>query len=150
MIYSDTSALMSMLIERENSIEINKALISARKKVIIWRFTDVELHCAMKSMVSNKDVDFTQATMDQALQELHYKEDINQIVRRVNVDLDEIFEIAIKITEKKGFKHRSLDTIHVASAITFKCIYFLSADKDQRELAKKEGLKLLPDKLKGE
>ena len=98
-------------------------------------------------MVSNKNVEFTQTTMTQALQELHYKEDINQVVRKVSVDLDQIFDVAIKLTDKKGFNSRSLDTIHVAGAKAFNCTHFLSTDKNQRVLARKQGLTILPDKL---
>lgn len=139
-----------MLIERKYSRDINKALIQNRKKVVIWKFTDLELHCAMRSMVSNKEVAFTQTSMTQALQELHYKEDMNQVVRKVSVDLDHLFDFAIKLTDTKGFNSRSLDTIHVAGAKGFNCTHFLSTDKNQRSLARKQGFTILPDRLTGD
>jgi predicted nucleic acid-binding protein len=147
LIYSDTSSFLSMLIERRHSREINKTLILNKKKVVIWKLTDLELHCAMKSMVTNKEVEFSQTSMTQALHELHHKENINQVTRKVSVDLDQIFDFAIKLTDMKGFNSRSLDTIHVASAKAFKCTHFLSTDKNQRSLAKKEGFIILPEKI---
>ena len=49
--------------------------------------------------------------------------------------------------ERPHFNSRSLDTVHVASAKVFGVSYFISTDLNQRELAKCEGLTVLPNKL---
>ena len=51
--------LISMLIERKHSRTINKCLVETRKKVLIWKLCEVELHCAMRTMVTSKEVQFT-------------------------------------------------------------------------------------------
>lgn len=147
MIYSDTSSLGSILFKRRFTDEIIDCLERINQKVIIWKFGEVELNCALKSMMRNPEIKLTEYQRQTILNELSFKVNEGQIIIKTNVNSDIIMDVAKTITQKPKFSSKSLDTIHVASAKAFNVEYFLSTDLNQRTLAKNEGLKILPKKL---
>lgn len=147
MIYSDTSSLASILFKRRHTDEIMGCLERINKKIIIWKFGEVELNCALRSMMRDPEAKLTEYKRQIILNELSFKVNEGQIVIKTNVNADLIMDVAKTISQKPKFTSKSLDTIHVASAKVFSAQYFLSTDVNQRTLAKNEGLKVLPEKM---
>ncbi len=86
-----------------------------------------------------------QVDCDGALGKLQLNMDMGAVVI-VPVDWSEVHQIAEKLsanhTRTRG--QRAFDLLHIATALHLDARDFLSFDDRQRELAKKEGLKVKP------
>jgi predicted nucleic acid-binding protein len=147
MIYSDTSALTSILYHRVYSRCINDSLKEIKQPIIIWKFGEVELGCALKSMMRDPKTKLTDYQRKEIFQKLDILVNLGKVIISRNINADLVMEIAKIMIERPHFDSRSLDTIHVASAKVLDVSYFISTDHNQRKLAEGEGLTVIPIKL---
>lgn len=142
MLYFDTSAVLSLYIRRNKTKEIEGFLNKINDPIRYWSFGQVEINAALKQLLRIKAItDYQRQTI---LMNIQTDINLGRIVIEKNVDVEAIHKLAILIIEKQEFTERSLDTIHVASTLTFGADYFVSCDNRQIEMAKREGLKTAP------
>ena len=147
MIYSDTSALTSILYHRVYSRCINDSLKELKKPLILWNFGEVELGCALKAMMRDPQTKLSDYQRKEILQKLAILVNLGKVIISRNINVDLVMELAKTMIERPHFNSRSLDTIHVASAKVLDATYFMSTDHNQRNLAQSEGLTVIPYKL---
>jgi len=143
--YFDSSAILSLFIKRSYSEQINKYVQKQNTAIKIWSFGLVEIHSALKQMVRVKGI--TEHQRNQVLREIDYQITLGYIIIEEKIDSKKIHDLAVLLIEKPEFKEKTLDTIHVASALVMKEKVFVSTDIKQRELAKRERLDVQPKRL---
>jgi len=144
MIYLDTSSFLDLYLERDGVDQIKKELTSRKRPIILSPFLEMETHSVLGRLVSNK------------LLTKHSRHEVEQrimsdlglgFILSISIKFDDVKDKLFEITNKKGYKYRTMDTVHVISAMLSKAELFIGSDKEQLKLAKQEGLKyLLVDK----
>ena len=144
-LFLDSSFLLSIIFEEKESEEHYE----------IWKNSKVRLGSVLVAIESINSIRraFANSKQKKMLKEFREKEKncelmLSEISQR-NVD-ESIYEIIKSRKEISGC--RSLDAIHIATALDFKRnssseIFVCSTDKRLREVAKKVGLKILPTKI---
>jgi predicted nucleic acid-binding protein len=147
-LYFDTSALMAIYTIRDGSPEIMDFLNSKKSPITTWSFTEVEFESALKQLVRMKVLTEAKRLDAQAFYLSDTK--LGRVNSRVVLDVRDIHDIAKSIIAKPKYNERSMDAIHVASSIYFKCKTFVSLDLKQRNMARRERLSVFPESIKGE
>jgi len=142
-LFIDSSFLLSIIFEEEGSEQCYE----------IWKDGKVRLGSVLLSIESMNSIRRAFENVKSANSFLKEKEKFCELllseVSQRNVD-SVIYEIVKSKKEISGC--RSLDAIHIATALNFKRnslseIYICSTDKRLREVAKKVGFQVLPKKL---
>ncbi len=141
-LYFDTSALIAVYIHRSQTAKISKFLKDQCKPIGIWSFTEVEFESALKQLVRMKEITNTQKLDIQTL--FLGDQKLGRVISKEVKNVSDIHDIAKSIIAKPKFAERTLDTIHVASAVFFQATTFLSLDHRQCSMAKREGLAVFP------
>ncbi len=140
MICIDTSFLVPIYLEEKNSSFANEYLRELRKPIHVTSWNEIELLTAF-----SLNVHFGRISEFQRKKAIHQWE----------LDLRSGFFISTSLSEEKVLIHskkiihrhptipaRSLDILHVSAALSLKARVFLTFDKRQSELARKNGLKV--------
>jgi len=146
-LYFDTSALVAVYTIRRETSLIGEFLKEKGKPIGIWSFTEVEFESALKQLVRMKELTNAQRLDIQTI--FIGDQKLGRVSFKKVKDVVDIHDIAKSIIAKPDFEERALDAIHVASAISFNAKTFVSLDKKQREMARREKLMIFPEKLKG-
>ena len=148
MLYFDTSALVAVYTKRTETSLIGSFLKTEGKPIGIWSFTEVEFESALKQLIRIKELTNAQRLDIQTF--FLGDQKLGRVISKKVKDVSNIHEIAKSIIAKPNFAEKALDAIHVASAINFNANTFVSLDKKQREMARREKLTVFPEKIKGE
>ena len=134
MIYLDTSAIVKLLVQEENSKEVHKAVDRKPVRSVSIAFVEVLSALARKS---DLDDDERVAAVREFLASWH----------RFNpVPTDSILEVAGVLT--RSYQLRAFDAIHLAAAKELgpsSTVLFAVYDLELARAARKEGFKLIPD-----
>jgi predicted nucleic acid-binding protein len=137
----DTSVIVKLYIKEEYSLESSRWLKENNEAIPLTSFHELELINAihLKQFKTEITLEKTRLIMDRF--EEHEK---SGIYYRPQLDWFDIFIHAIDLSKKHspGIGSRSLDILHVASALSFNAERFLTLDDRQTRLVALAGLKL--------
>ena len=138
--YADTSFLVSLYVLDGNSARAAARMKSAALPLSLNPLGEVEIANAFQLRLFRKELDRSQMKAAQKL----FREDLaNGIVVLRPLPpaaFDEARRLAEKHTRRLGT--RSLDVLHVASALVLRATTSYTFDEKQRKLAKAEGLRV--------
>lgn len=139
--YADTSFLLSLYLEDKHSQRAAASMQSLKGMLPLTPLHRLELRNAVRLAVFRGQVNHLQR--DGALQNI--EEDLEDgILIPTPIDWTHVFREAERLgaghTESLG--NRSLDILHVASALVLEVTHLLTFDDRQRQLAERMGLKV--------
>jgi predicted nucleic acid-binding protein len=142
MVYVDTSVLVKLYIKEDLSREASNRIKKNNEAVPLTRFHELEFTNAIQLKQFRSEI-----TEDETLRIMtKFKEHENKgIYYRPQLDWSEIFNYSVDLSKKHTatIGARSLDILHVASALSIKAEKFLTVDGRQSELATRAGLKIV-------
>lgn len=139
MLYVDTSVIVKLYIKEQFSQEVSNWIRANNEAIPLTLIHDLEFNNAMCLKQFRLEITQDEARAIELKKEDHERKGIYY---RPAINWTDTFQCAIDLSKKYTRKigSRSLDIIHVASAISMKANRFLSFDERQRELAHLEGL----------
>lgn len=141
-IYFDTGLLLKLYVAEENS---RKAVMLAEKygvPICLTGFQHAELRNALHRKCARKEI--TRQNLRASL--THIQGDLDtQVLRSPELDWNAILATAHRLTDRYALSVpcRTLDTLHIATALELKIPVLGSTDARQITLAKKAGLKVV-------
>jgi predicted nucleic acid-binding protein len=141
--YADSGFLISLYLNETMTAAANAVMQTLRQPLPLIPLGLLELQNALQLAVFRKQI--TEATSKAAWRrvELDLR---NNVYDQTSVSQTELHQKAAELAEKysAGIGTRTLDLLHLAAALLLKSKQLLSFDNRQREIAKREGLKLRP------
>ena len=140
MVYVDTSVIVKLYIKEEYSQESSNWLKENNEAIPLTSFHELELINAIHLKQFRTEITLEKTRMIMARFEEHEK---SGIYYRPQLDWSDIFIHAIDLSKKhsSSIGSRSLDILHVASALSINADRFLTLDDRQTRLAALAGLK---------
>ena len=136
MVYVDTSALIKRYITEANSDEFD-AFFMARTPLAISRLTLVEMRCALARRHRNNEI--TALLEEQAMDEV--RTDIQDGALSVHPTNDDQVVHALHLIEQVAPRPlRTLDALHLSTALRINAHEFATADKNQAAAAQALGM----------
>jgi predicted nucleic acid-binding protein len=141
-VYADTSFLISLYFPDANSEKAVLAMQDIQDSILVTPFGELELCNAMQLQVFRKKVTRRETVVPNRT----FESDLHGGVFSLQPMPSATFEIGKRLALKHTaqFGTRTLDIMHVASAISLGVTTFLSFDRNQRKLAHSAGLTPLP------
>jgi predicted nucleic acid-binding protein len=139
--YLDTSFLIKLYVFEDHSAEAERSLRLARVRPVINRLTDLEVVSTLRR--KSLDGKLTASEADVAVGKFRAHQ-VAGIYDRKPVD-ESVFALAEKLVDQHGdfIRLRSLDLLHVATALRYGIDGFATYDEDLKVLVERVGLKLL-------
>jgi predicted nucleic acid-binding protein len=137
-VYADTSLLVSLYVLDAKSQSAEELIRRAgAPPILLTRFGELELANAISLRVFRRELPSAKAKAVQAL----IREDLASGVLLISPLSFGVFERAIQISRRRSpqLGTRTLDVLHVASALELNASRFLTFDRRQEELARVEG-----------
>jgi predicted nucleic acid-binding protein len=137
-VYADTSFLVSLYVLDRNSVRASARLRQTSLPISLTPLVETEITNAFYLRIFRKE-----ARQEQIRNSLElFRKDMHDGVFESRALRDEIFQQARQIAARStpSVGTRTLDLLHVASAIVFRAEGFLTFDKRQARLARSEGL----------
>ena len=140
--YADTSFLASLYVPDANSASAIASMKRLSLPVLLTPLTQVELMNAFSLRILRKELTSSKVDATRAL----VRADIDSGVLWIAPFGSTIFERARQMTAKQTPRlgTRTLDLLHVASALVLRADTFCTFDQRQASLASAEGLRLQP------
>ena len=136
--YADTSFLVSLYV-----LDGNSALAAARMKraalpLSLSPLGEIEITNAFQLRLFRKELDLSKVKAAQNL----FREDMANGIFVLRPLTSAVFDEARRLAEKhtRRLGTRSLDVLHIATALVLRAETFYTFDEKQRKLAKAEGL----------
>jgi predicted nucleic acid-binding protein len=136
--YADTSFLVSLYVFDRNSARASAYLRKVSRPILLTPLLETEIANAFFLRLFRKESTEEQIRISSEL----FRKDMRDGTFEMRPLSSEVFQHARQIAERStpGLGTRTLDLIHVASAIVFRAEAFLTFDKRQARLARAEGL----------
>ena len=139
MLYVDTSVIVKLYIKEEYSLEVSHWIRRNNEAIPLTRFHELEFTNAIyfkqfRTEMTNEQVLLVLSKFDE-----HQR---RGVYYRPQINWTDIINFALDLSQShtKTTGSRSLDILHVASALTIKANRFLTLDKRQSALAGLAGL----------
>jgi predicted nucleic acid-binding protein len=141
LIYIDTSVIVKLYIREDYSREISDWLKANNEAIPLTRFHELEFSNAIQLKQFRAEISAEKVSIVISKFDEHEKKGI---FYRPQINWPDTLSQAIDLSKKhsKSLGTRSLDIIHVASALKIKADRFLTLDERQSELASVAGLKI--------
>ena len=141
MVYVDTSVIVKLYIKEEYSQESSNWLKENNEAIPLTSFHELELINAIHLKQFRAEITSDETRLLLSRFEEHEK---SGIYYRPQLDWSDIFINAIDLSKKHSASigSRSLDILHVASALSINADRFLTLDDRQTRLAALTGLKM--------
>lgn len=141
MVYVDTSVIVKLYIKEEYSRDMSNWLKENDEALPLTSFHELELINAIHLKQFRAEITLDETRLIMSRFEEHEK---NGIYYRPQLDWSAIFIHAIDLSKKHSaiVGSRSLDILHVASALSINADRFLTLDDRQTRLAEFAGLKI--------
>lgn len=141
MLYLDTSVIVKLYIKEEHSLDISNWLKENNEAIPLTNFHDLEFNNAINQKQFRSEITGAEARL---ILSRFYDHEVKGIFYRPQLDWTDIFECAIHLSKRYtgSTGSRSLDILHVASALSIKADRFLTFDDRQSRLASLAGLKI--------
>jgi predicted nucleic acid-binding protein len=138
--YADTSFVVSLYTPDSNSLSAAKLIARSRLPLLITPLGELELMNALQLRVFRKELDSREIKTANTL----FRRDLEAGIFALKPLSLSIFERAKLLARKQTapLGTRTLDLLHVASALVLQADALYSFDHHQEKLAKAEGLKL--------
>ncbi len=141
MVYLDTSVIIKLYVKEKYSIKVETKIKRNDESIPLTSFHQVEFVNALNLKRYRKEISAEEVQTVLARFDRH--ESIG-VYYRPSVNWSDIFQKAIELslthTSKAG--SRSLDILHVATAVSLKADRFFSFDERQSKLASLSGLEI--------
>ncbi|MFW6332613.1 MAG: type II toxin-antitoxin system VapC family toxin [Thermodesulfobacteriota bacterium] len=139
MLYVDTSAIVKLYVREALSMEISEFLRENDQALPLTRFHELEFSNALHLKTFRAEL--SEAETMEILSRFKSHEE-SGIYFRPLLTWSYIFDLAVNLSSRhtKTLGARSLDVLHVASAISLKADHFLTVDERQAKLAHSAGL----------
>ena len=140
-IYADTSFLVSLYAPDIHSARAAREMKIAQLPVFVTHFGEVELANALELRVFRRELSSTEVRLAYAA----FQRDIETAVFCVKPLPTAAFERAKHLARRRTARLgvRTLDILHVASALVLRADAFYTFDRSQEKLAQAEGLRTL-------
>jgi predicted nucleic acid-binding protein len=140
--YADTGFLISLYGQDSNSASAI-SLLTPRPVLLLTPFSEVEFSNAVELIVFRKEWTKSQARV---VVDIFRQQQSTGVFRTVPV-VPEIWEKALTLSNRHSatLGTRTLDVLHIASALVLKPDVFFSFDGRQRKLARAVQLRVLPN-----
>ncbi|HEY5550685.1 MAG TPA: type II toxin-antitoxin system VapC family toxin [Opitutaceae bacterium] len=139
--YFDSSALVKIYVNEEHSDRARREVVSARQVPLTWLHI-LEIGNSLRVLAGRSAL-----TSEEAHAHLDNFEDDRQAQRLADISPDwpNVFHEAVQLSQRHAEKLlcRSLDVLHVSSAVELGCTRLVSADARQLALARAVGLKVV-------
>ncbi len=152
-VFADTSVLCGLLHEQDNSREADTLLAEAGKVITLSTLVVFEFKQSTRLQTFRFDSDRTQGWAERETGRMLAQFDSNVDAGAfvfAEVDWADVHSLAERLsaahTRREG--HRTLDVLHVATAVHLRAEKFLTLDGGQAALARAAGLKV-PERLAG-
>jgi predicted nucleic acid-binding protein len=140
--YIDTSVIVKLYSLEEYSLEVSKWIRKNNEAIPLTNLHELEFTNAIYLKQFRREISPEQANLILSRFDEHQREGIYYHPKLNWVDIwNKSLELSGKHTGIKG--SRSLDILHVASALELKFSRFVTLDSRQADLARKAGLKLI-------
>jgi predicted nucleic acid-binding protein len=136
--YADTSFIASLYLLDAHSSRAAARMKNAVLPILITPLGELELLNAMSLRLFRRELELTAIEGAYALFEADLVEGVVQRAPLPPEAYEQAARIARRQTPQLGT--RTLDVLHVASALTLNARTFYTLDRNQRALAKREGL----------
>jgi predicted nucleic acid-binding protein len=140
--YADTSFLVSLYVLDANSALAAAEMKTVKLPVLLTPFGEFELLNALYLRRIRKELSPAEIKAARALFNKDLADGIFQLEPIAPAAYERAKLLARKHTPRLGA--RALDVLHVASALTLHASSFYTFDRNQKALAKREGLTTLP------
>lgn len=141
MVYVDTSVIVKLYIREEYSREASAWLKANNEAIPLTNFHELEFKNAIRLKQFRAEIEEEQAILIFSKFDQH---ESMGIFYRPQLDWPNIFIQALELSKEHSatLGTRSLDILHVASALSIQAERFLTLDERQFELASSAGLKI--------
>jgi predicted nucleic acid-binding protein len=140
--YIDTSVIVKLYSLEDYSLEVSKWIRKNNEAIPLTNLHELEFTNAIYLKQFRGEISPDQVNLILSRFDEHQREGIYYHPKLNWVDIwNKSLEISGKYTGIKG--SRSLDILHIASALELKFNRFVTLDSRQADLAKKAGLKLI-------
>jgi predicted nucleic acid-binding protein len=136
--YADTSFLVSLYVLDANSALAAAHMEQARLPILLTPFSELELTNAISLRLFRRELPSSKIKTAQAL----VRKDLSDGVLVLKPLPEGLFERAMQMTRRRTpqLGTRTLDLLHVASALKLQAERFYTFDLKQEKLARAEGL----------
>jgi hypothetical protein len=139
-VYADTSFLVSLYSADANSAQATGQMARLRGEVILTVLGELELTNAFRLHVFRKEATEAETNRAQAKFEEHVRDGVFTFQPLPPAVYDRARQIARKQTAALGC--RTLDILHIASALLLQADRFWTFDQRQAALARAEGMRI--------
>jgi predicted nucleic acid-binding protein len=139
-VYADTSFLISLYTPDANSTRAATAMKDIQEPQLLTPFGELELMNALELRVFRRELKASQREAARSA----FREDLEAGIYSIRPLTTATFQMAHRIARSHAPKigARTLDILHVASALVFEVSRFYTFDKRQADLASNAGLKI--------
>ena len=139
MLYVDTSVIVKLYVNEPFSQDVSTWIRSNNEAIPLTLFHDLEFNNAIQLKRFRSEISPEQAILIDSKREEHEKKGVYY---RPPMNWADAFQCAIDLSRKHtvAIGSRSLDIIHISSALTMKADRFLTFDERQMQLADLAGL----------
>jgi len=136
--YADTSFLVSLYIQDVNSVPAAHLMSQAKLPVLMTSLGELELANALQLRRFRRELEAREIKAASAI----FRKDLESGIFLLKTLSPAVFEAAKQLARRRtpSLGTRTLDILHVASALVFHTETFYTFDHNQRMLAKAEGL----------
>jgi predicted nucleic acid-binding protein len=136
--YADTSFLVSLYVLDANSVLAARRMKQATLPILLTPFGELELTNALSLRLFRRELRTSKIKAAHAL----IREDVSEGVLLLKPLPDGLFDSAMHMARRRTpqLGTRTLDIIHVASALKLQADTFYTFDRNQEKLARDEGL----------
>ena len=142
-VYADTSFLVSLYVLDANSEKAVSHIQEAKLPILQTPFGQLELTNAISLRLFRRELTAAQVKATRSLVQKDLLDGVLQIKPMPVNSFEKAMQIARRRTPHMGT--RTLDILHVASALELKAEMFYTFDRNQAQLARTEGLIVIPE-----
>jgi predicted nucleic acid-binding protein len=142
-VYADTSFLVSLYVLDANSERAATQIQQAKLPILLTTFGELELTNAISLRLFRRELTPSKA---QAARALVHKDLADGVLLTKPLTMSN-FEKAMRMARRRTpqLGTRTLDILHVASALELRAEKFYTFDHNQARLAKAEGMNVIPE-----
>ena len=142
MIFVDTSAIVKLYIKEPGSVQVSEWLKKNNEPIPLTGLIELEFINALKLKQFRDEINSDEF---EKIVSLLYEHEKKGVYYRPTMDWPNVFSFAFGLSKNhtQDCGARSLDIVHVGSALTIKAETFLTLDVKQAQLADKAGLKTI-------